>query len=208
MNSDKKPRVGVLAMQGDFDAHIKAVNAAGGDGFAVRNAEQIEDAGALILPGGESTVMGKLFARYGLDTAIRQASEQGKPIFGTCAGMILLADRIAHGAKRGGQPTLGLMNISVARNAFGRQLDSFETDIDAPNIAGGETLRGVFIRAPFVEEVGPDVTVLARYEDRIVLVRQDNLLAAAFHPELTDDVRLHRYFLQMISPRPNTDKAH
>ena len=196
--NNQKVRVGVIAMQGDFDAHIKAVRSAGGEAFEVRTPQAVSEADALILPGGESTTIGKLLARYGLDTAIAEAHQKGKPIYGTCAGMILLAKRIAHGEKQGGQPTLGLMDISVARNAFGRQVDSFEADIDAPEIAGGETVRGVFIRAPFVEESGPEVRVLARFNDRVVLVRQGNLLASAFHPELTDDTRLHRYFLSMV----------
>lgn len=184
-------------MQGAYEAHRTAVRAAGGEAFLVRTAEEAATADALILPGGESTTMGKLFARFGVDTAIRQAHEVGKPIFGTCAGMILMAKNITRGEMRGGQPTLGLMDIRVARNAFGRQIDSFETDIEAPAIAVGEPIRGVFIRAPFVEEAGPDVEVLARFEDRTVLVRQGNLLASAFHPELTGDTRVHAYFLRM-----------
>jgi 5'-phosphate synthase pdxT subunit len=190
-------RIGVLALQGDYAAHAEAVERAGGEAFEVRTPEQVAEAEGIILPGGESTTIGRLMARFGLDTAIRQASEEGIPIFGTCAGMILLAKRIVSGEKQGGQPTLGLMDIAVARNAFGRQVDSFEADIDAPTVTGESPVRGVFIRAPFVEEVGNDVTVLARFDDKIVLVRQGNRLASAFHPELTNDIRLHRYFLQM-----------
>lgn len=203
--NNQKVRVGVVAMQGDFDAHIQAVRAAGGEAFEVRTSKAVAEADALILPGGESTTIGKLLARYGLDTAITQAHQEGKPIYGTCAGMILMAKHIAHGEKQGGQPTLGLMDISVARNAFGRQVDSFEADIDAPEIAEGESVRGVFIRAPYVEESGPDVQVLARFDEHIVLVRQGNLLASAFHPELTDDTRLHQYFLGMVPKIAGTD---
>jgi 5'-phosphate synthase pdxT subunit len=193
-----RPRVGVLAMQGDYDAHVRAVEAAGGETFLVRTPDEVARADALILPGGESTTIGKLMARYGLDAAIKQAHAEGTPIYGTCAGMILLAKTIASGEKRGGQSTLGLMDIGVARNAFGRQVDSFEADIDAPRVAGTEPVRGVFIRAPYVAEAGPGVEVLGRYQDRVVLVRQGNVLASAFHPELTGDARVHTYFLKMI----------
>ncbi len=186
-------------MQGDYGAHLAAVEAAGGEGFPVRTPEEAAQADALILPGGESTTIGKLMARYGLDIAVTEAAGAGKPIYGTCAGMILLARRIAHGEKRGGQPTLGLMDVGVTRNAWGRQVDSFEADIDAPQVAGGDPVRGVFIRAPAVEETGPGVEVLARYADKAVLVRQGNLLASAFHPELTGDARVHRFFLDMIA---------
>lgn len=193
-----KPRVGVVAMQGDVDAHVRAVEAAGGEAVAVRTPEQVAACDALILPGGESTTIGKLMARYGIDAALHEAHAAGKPIYGTCAGMILLAKHIVRGAEQGGQPTLGLLDVAVARNAFGRQVDSFETDIEAPDVAGGEPVRGVFIRAPYVAEVGPGVDVLGRYQDRVVLVRQGNVLASAFHPELTDDARVHRYFLGML----------
>lgn len=196
-----RPRVGIVAMQGDYAAHLSAVEAVGGDGFLVRTPEEAARANALILPGGESTTIGKLLARTGLDTAIRAAHTAGTPIYGTCAGMILLAKRIALGAERGGQPTLGLMDIDVARNAFGRQLDSFEADIPVSSaVSGAEdaSLRGVFIRAPAITEIGSEVEVLARYGEKPVLVRQGNLLASAFHPELTGDARVHRYFLGMI----------
>ncbi|MBB6049529.1 pyridoxal 5'-phosphate synthase glutaminase subunit PdxT [Armatimonas rosea] len=182
-------RIGVLALQGDYEAHLKAVHAAGGLGFEVRTPEELATADGLIIPGGESTTMGHLMARFGMDTALKAF---GKPIWGTCAGMIVLAQRITAGEKRGGQPLLGLMDIAVERNAFGRQIDSFETDIET----SFGTVRGVFIRAPFVSEVGEGVEVLARYQDRVVLVRQGKLLASAFHPELTDDPTLHRAFIE------------
>lgn len=203
-------RIGVLALQGDFDAHINAIKAAGeSDAVAVRTAEQIAQVDGLILPGGESTTIGKLMARYHLDEAVRGAHAEGKPIYGTCAGMILLAKKIVSGEEKGGQPTLGLMDMQVARNAFGRQVDSFEADIDAPKVAGESQpkLRGVFIRAPYVAEAGPDVEVLAHYNDRIVLVRQGNLLASAFHPEITGDNRVHRYFLEMVQQASEADNT-
>jgi pyridoxal 5'-phosphate synthase pdxT subunit len=205
VEADRKTRVGIVALQGDFEAHLKAVQAAGGEPFLVRAPEQLTSADALILPGGESTTIGKLMARFGIDHAIAAAHAEGKPIYGTCAGMILLAKRITSGEMRGGQPTLGLMDIGVARNAFGRQLDSFETEIDTePEVTGEDAencVHGVFIRAPYVTDIGADVRILARYQGRVVLVRQGSLLASAFHPELTGDSRVHRYFLRMTTAR-------
>lgn len=202
-DSKNRVRVGIIALQGDYEAHQKAVEAAGGEAVLIRTPEAIDGVDALILPGGESTTIGKLMVRYGIDRAIAGAHQAGKPIYGTCAGMILMADRITSGEMRGGQPTLHLMDIGVARNAFGRQVDSFETDIETePGVTGADEdnqVRGVFIRAPYITEIGPNVEVLARYEDRIVLARQGNLLASAFHPELTGDTRVHRYFLQMAT---------
>lgn len=195
----KKPRIGIIAMQGDYDAHLHAVEAAGGTAFLARTPDEVEQADALILPGGESTTIGKLMARFGLDAAIRRAHAAGKPIYGTCAGMILLSREIVRGEKRGGQPTLGLMDISVARNAFGRQVDSFEANIDVPEAVaeGGKPVRGVFIRAPYVEKAGPDVRILACHDGKAVLARQGNVLASAFHPELTGDTRIHEFFLRI-----------
>ena len=184
----------MLALQGDFAAHIAALERVGASAFPLREAEELAGIDALVIPGGESTTMGKLLVRFGLDEPIRAAHAQGKPIWGTCAGMILLAKRIESGAERGGQPTLGLMDIAVARNAFGRQIDSFEAEIESDL----GVLRGVFIRAPYIVEAGSEVTVMARYDGKIVLVREKNLLASAFHPELTDDDRLARYFLEEL----------
>jgi 5'-phosphate synthase pdxT subunit len=214
----RKLRVGIVALQGDFDAHAAATVAAGGSPVMIRTPEAVREVDALILPGGESTTIGKLMRRYGIDDAIRAAHREGVPIYGTCAGMILLARRITAGEMRGGQPTLGLLDIDVVRNAFGRQVDSFEADIHAPevaratpaydSIAASETVRGVFIRAPIVAEAGPDVQILARYDDKIVLVRQGNILASAFHPELTEDARVHRYFFDVITAgRGNRDDS-
>lgn len=199
MTQKNRSRVGILALQGDFASHQATVESIGGTAVLVKTPEAVREIDALILPGGESTVIGKLMVRYGIDTAIREAHAQGMPIYGTCAGMILLAKRIESGAMRGGQPTLALMDITVARNAFGRQVDSFETEIETtPEVlgdSGAKTLCGVFIRAPYITQAGPNVEILARYEERIVLARQGNLLASAFHPELTGDSQVHRYFL-------------
>ena len=183
-------RIGVLALQGDFAAHLKAIAAAGGAGFEVRTQEELAQADALILPGGESTTMGHLLTRFGLEEAVRAFQ---KPIWGTCAGMILLAKRITEGEKRGGQPLLGRLDIGVARNAFGRQIDSFEARIETTF----GPVTGVFIRAPYVSELGPGVEALGYYDGKVVLVRQGNVLASAFHPELTDDASLHRAFIEM-----------
>ncbi len=194
-----RPRIGVLALQGGFAVHIVAAGAAGADAVAVRTPEETSVCDGLILPGGESTTIGRLMTRYGLDTAIRAAHDAGKPIFGTCAGMILLSKHIDGGEKRGGQPTLGLMDIGVVRNAFGRQTESFETDLAVPEaIAEGGVVRGVFIRAPYLTDAGDGVRILARFDGKAVLAEQGNLLAAAFHPELTNDLRLHRYFVRRV----------
>ncbi|MBC8135122.1 MAG: pyridoxal 5'-phosphate synthase glutaminase subunit PdxT [Fibrella sp.] len=193
------PRIGVLALQGGYDVHVASTRAAGGDAVEVRTPEEVVACDGLILPGGESTTIGRLMNRFGLDEAIQEAYNAGKPIYGTCAGMILLAKRIDGGEKRGGQLTLGLMNISVVRNAFGRQTESFETDLAVPDyVADGEPVRGVFIRAPYIADAGADVHILARFEDRAVLAQEGNLLASAFHPELTNDIRLHQYFVRMV----------
>jgi len=185
-------RIGVLAIQGDFREHRAALEACGAQVSEVRLPEHLEGLSGLVIPGGESTTIGKLMARYGLDEAVRAFSSQGKPIFGTCAGMIMLANNI-EGSQ---QQRLGLLDGAVLRNAFGRQVDSFEADIEVAEI-GPPPVKGVFIRAPYIESVGKSVRILGEFEGKIVLVRQNNILAAAFHPELTDDLRLHRYFLAM-----------
>lgn len=201
---NKPPRIGVLALQGGYDVHVRATNAAGGHAVEVRTPEEVAACDGLILPGGESTTIGRLMNRFGLDVAVQKAHDAGKPIYGTCAGMILMAKRIDGGEKRGGQPTLGLMDISVVRNAFGRQTESFETDLPVPDeVANGEPVRGVFIRAPYIAEAGSNVHILARFEDKGVLAQEGNLLASAFHPELTGDTRLHKYFVRMVVNRGN-----
>jgi 5'-phosphate synthase pdxT subunit len=194
----ERPHVAVVALQGDFQKHIDKLNRLGANAYPARLPEDIERADAVIIPGGESTTIGKLMARFGLDLAIQRAAEQDKPIYGTCAGLILLSRRISdETAERGGQQTLGLLDATVARNAFGRQVDSFESALDVP-VLGPEPLPAVFIRAPVIVETGPSVEVLASHDGRAVFVRQRFLLGSAFHPELTDDDRAHKLFLAMI----------
>lgn len=185
--------IGVLALQGAFQKHVEMLGRCGVNAISVRTADELAQVSGLIIPGGESTTVGKLMARYGLDKQIAEAAHQGMPIYGTCTGLILLAKEIVGSD----QPRLGLMDVAVRRNAFGRQVDSFEADIDINEI-GPPPMRSVFIRAPYVVEVRDGARVLARCDDKIVLVRQDNLLGGAFHPELTDDTRLHEYFIEMV----------
>lgn len=187
-------RVGVLALQGAFLEHCRSLRACGADPVEIRKPEQLEGCRALVIPGGESTTMGRLMTAYDLLTPIREMAAAGTPIFGTCAGMVMLARQV-EGLD---QTLLGLMNITVKRNGFGRQVDSFEADLQIP-VLGKEPLRGVFIRAPYITALGEGVEVLAVYHDKIVLVRQGKLLAASFHPELTDDLRLHKYFLEFVA---------
>lgn len=187
--------IGVLALQGAFAEHIAMLRRLKAEAWEVRLPRDLEGVNGLIIPGGESTTIGKLAVEYGLLKPIRALAGQGKPIWGTCAGMILLAKDIGGLA----QPLLGLMDIRVKRNAFGRQVDSFEADLEIPALGGNEAkFHAIFIRAPLIEAIGPEVEVLARLEDgTIVAARQGNLLATAFHPELTHDPRFHRYFLNM-----------
>ena len=186
-------RIGVLGLQGDFQKHVEMLRRLDGvDARTVRTPDEIAQCDGLIIPGGESTTVGKLMARYGVDEAIRKRAAEGMAVFGTCTGMILLAKEI----EGGDQQRLGLMDITVRRNAFGRQVDSFETDLSAPEVCNGRPVRAVFIRAPYVTQVRGDAQVLAKLEDgTIVMVREGNCLAAAFHPELTDDTRVHAYFV-------------
>ncbi len=186
--------IGILALQGDFDAHRKMLEELlGVPAVLVRTSDDLKRVGGLILPGGESTTIGKLLQRYGLEETVRERAAEGMPIYGTCAGLILLAREIEESE----QFRLGLLDVTVARNAFGRQVDSFEADIALP-VVGDEPVRGVFIRAPYVTRIGPDVEVLGRFENKIVAVRQGNVLASAFHPELTQDTRVHVYFVEMV----------
>jgi 5'-phosphate synthase pdxT subunit len=186
--------IGVLAVQGDVQEHLDALRRAGADVGPVRTPEEIAASDGLVIPGGESTTIGKLMARYGLLEPIRALVADGKPLLGTCAGMIVMAKRI--GCAANDQPALGLMDITVQRNAFGRQVDSFEADLDFQGVDGGP-VRAVFIRAPVITDTGDGVKVLATCEGRIVAARQGSMLALAFHPELTEDVRVQRYFLGM-----------
>ena len=197
MAGKKDVKIGVLALQGDFAKHIEILGRLGVQAVEVKLPEQIEGLDGLIIPGGESTTVGKLMARFGLDEAIVRRVSEGMAIFGTCMGMIMLSKEI-EGSK---QPSLGLMDITVRRNAFGRQKDSFETDLDITEI-DGEPVKAVFIRAPFVTEVRGNTKVLSTLEDgRIVFVRDGRCLGAAFHPELTDDTRVHEYFVKMAAEK-------
>ena len=186
--------IGVLALQGAFIEHVHALERLGVAAREVRLPRDLDGLDGLIMPGGESTTIGKLMAQYGLDEPIRARARAGFPIWGTCAGMILLAKDI--GGLR--QPLIGVMDIVVERNAFGRQLDSFEADLAIPAI-GAEPFRTIFIRAPLIHAVSGETEILARLADgRIVAAREGNLLATSFHPELTNDDRLHRYFVEEI----------
>ncbi|KAG6620965.1 hypothetical protein I3843_13G097300 [Carya illinoinensis] len=217
--------VGVLALQGSFNEHIAALRRLGVKGVEIRKPEQLDSVASLIIPGGESTTMAKLAQYHNLFPALREFVTMGKPVWGTCAGLIFLANK-ATGQKRGGQDLVGGLDCTVNRNFFGSQIQSFEAELSVPELAskegGPETFRGVFIRAPAILEVGPEVQVLAEcpvpsnkvlasradVEDQeeklsekkvIVAVRQGNLLGTAFHPELTADTRWHSYFLKMSS---------
>jgi 5'-phosphate synthase pdxT subunit len=192
-----RPRIGVLAVQGAVREHVAAIRDVDAEPVEVRLPRDLVDLDALILPGGESTTMRKLIDAYGLREPIASLARGGVPLLGTCAGMILLAERIADGD----EPVFGLLDIEVRRNAYGRQLDSFEADLDIPSI-GDEPLHAIFIRAPGVTEVGPRAEVLARDPDGSpVAVRQGRVLATAFHPELTGDRRLHRLLAAMVAER-------
>jgi 5'-phosphate synthase pdxT subunit len=186
-------KIGVLALQGAFREHVEALRELGVEAVEVRLPRDLAGIDGLIIPGGESTTIGKLAVHYGLQEAITRYAQQGRPLYGTCAGMIMLSKDIGRD-----QPLFGMMDIKVERNAYGRQLESFETEVDVPDL-GDEPFRAVFIRAPRIESVGDDVDVLARLEDGTpVAARQDNMLVTAFHPELTHDLRFHRYFLAMV----------
>lgn len=196
-------RIGVLALQGDFREHMRAVERAGAEARAVRLSKDLDGLDGLIIPGGESTTIGKLMVAYELVEPVRRLLQDGLPTWGTCAGLILLSRETDNALL--GQPLLATMDIRTSRNAFGTQRESFETDITVPAL-GDEPYHAVFIRAPIVESVGADVEVLARLpiEERgqlpgnIVAVRQGCLLGTAFHPEVTDDPRFHQYFLEMV----------
>ncbi len=191
-------KIGVLALQGAVPEHVKSLRRCGVEAVEVKEPSQVSDIDGLILPGGESTTIGKLMDRYGLLSEIKkQHEEKHLPVFGTCAGMILLAKDIEESK----QHRLGLMDICVKRNAFGRQIDSFEEDVPV-NFSGNgkapETFHAVFIRAPFITHVESGVKILSKLlDDRIIFVQQGNLLASSFHPELTPDLRIHKYFLKL-----------
>jgi 5'-phosphate synthase pdxT subunit len=189
-------RIGILALQGAVREHADAVRAVGAEPVLVRLPADLDGLDALILPGGESTAIRRLIDRYGLREPILAMAAAGRPMFGTCAGMILMASRASDGA----DPVLPLLDVTIERNAYGRQLDSHEADVAIPSL-GDEPVHGVFIRAPVVAEAGDGVEVLARDDaGRPIAVRQGRVLATAFHPELTEDRRLHRLLLEMIGP--------
>lgn len=186
-------KVGVLALQGAFREHAAAFGSLGCECLEVRTPGDVEAIDALIIPGGESTTIGKLLGDYHLMEPLLARLQSGMPAYGTCAGAIVLAREIADSD----QPRLGLMDIVVRRNAYGRQVDSFETALEIPCL-GSELFPAVFIRAPLIESVGPTVDVLASYKGGVVLARQGHLLVGTFHPELTEDLRLHSYFLSFL----------
>ena len=190
-------RIGVLALQGDFREHAQALRELGAEAAEVRRPEQLQGLDGLIIPGGESTTIRMLMRELCLETAVRERLAQGFPVLGTCAGLIVLAKRVDGNAVEG----LSALDADVRRNAFGRQVDSFEENLRVAGL-GDEPLRAVFIRAPLVESVGEGVEVLARLQDgRIVGVRQGSVVGVAFHPELTPDRRLHKYFLDLVATR-------
>jgi 5'-phosphate synthase pdxT subunit len=189
------PRIGVLAVQGDFAEHLSTLRSIGVEGIEVRLPRDLEAVDGLILPGGESTTMRRLIDRWGLREPILGLARSGTPLFGTCAGMILLAEDIADGDDE----VLPLLDVTVRRNAFGRQLDSFETELAVP-VLGHQPVHAVFIRAPVIERTGPGVDVLARLDDgRVVAVRERNILATSFHPELAGETRFHRLVATMAA---------
>jgi 5'-phosphate synthase pdxT subunit len=192
--------IGVLALQGDVREHLRALVSSGAESRPVRRPEELEAVDALVIPGGESTTMSNLAISFGLLDPVRKRIAGGMPVYGSCAGMIMLATTVLDG--RPDQESFAGIEMTVRRNAFGRQVDSFEAPVEIEGIAGGE-FHAVFIRAPWVEQVGPDVRVMGRVTSgpaagRIVAVQQGNLLATAFHPELTGDLRVHRHFVELV----------
>ena len=194
------PLIGVLALQGDVREHVAALTAAGARARPVRRPEELAEVDGLVVPGGESTTMANLAVRFGMLEPLRAAVRAGLPAYGSCAGMIMLADTVLDAPA--GQPTIGGLDVTVRRNAFGRQVDSFEGSVAITGVPG-PPVHAVFIRAPWVERVGPDVEVLGRVEGgpadgKIVAVRQGRLVATSFHPELTGDPRVHAYFVELV----------
>lgn len=186
-------KIGILALQGAFREHRQALDSLGCEVVEVRKASDLDGINGLIIPGGESTTMGKLLQVDDLGEKIKKLAKNNLPIFGTCAGMIVLSKNI----EGSDQYRLGLMDVTVQRNAFGRQVASFETDLEVPAL-GQDPVRAVFIRAPYIKNVAPNVGILAEYEGKIVFARQGNMIASAFHPELTEDRRVHQYFLSIV----------
>src|SRR3954467_1247789 len=193
------PRVGVLALQGDFREHLLVLRELGADAVPVRRERELDAVNGLVIPGGESSVMDKLSRTFGLAEPLKARIADGMPVYGTCAGLIMLADTVLDAIN--GQQSLGGFDIAVRRNAFGNQLDSFETDLEIPEL-GDPPVHAVFIRAPVVETVGPNASALATLADgRVVAVEQGNLLGTSFHPEVTGDTRFHAHFLTKVGAR-------
>jgi 5'-phosphate synthase pdxT subunit len=186
-------KIGVLALQGDVREHERALDAAGATPVAVKRTDQVEDVDGLIIPGGESTTIGKLLDRFGLLEPVRTRAESGMPLWGTCAGLILMARELT--GREDAPHRLEVLDVCVRRNAYGRQTESFETDLDVAGL--DDPFRAVFIRAPVIERAGDRVEVLARFDGKPVLVRDGALLASSFHPEMTGDCRVHEMFVQM-----------
>jgi 5'-phosphate synthase pdxT subunit len=184
-------KAGVLALQGDFREHARMLASAGASPLEVRTPEDLAEVSCLVIPGGESTTIAKLARSAGLVEPIRERAAAGMPMLGTCAGMIVMAERVVEG-----EPLLGLIDIGVRRNAYGRQVDSFEADVDVEGL--DHPVRGVFIRAPLVEDVGERVRVLAEHEGHPVVLEQGSLLVASFHPELVGEHELHAYVLRKV----------
>jgi pyridoxal 5'-phosphate synthase pdxT subunit len=187
--------IGVLALQGAVREHLEMIEQCGARGVGIKRPSGLNGVNGLIIPGGESTTIGKLIDEYGFAPELKKLGQSGMPIYGTCAGLIILSQRVngRHGS------VLGLADVTVERNAFGRQVDSFEKDIPVRGIEDEDRpFRAVFIRAPLIEEIGPEVEAMASVEEGVVMARQGTLLLGAFHPELTGDTRIHRYFLEMV----------
>ena len=184
-------KIGVLALQGAIREHIKLLEKCSVEPVLVKFPRDLENINGLIIPGGESTTIAKLMKQYELDKAIKRRYKEGMPIYGTCAGAILLAKEILNSK----QPKLGLMDISIKRNDYGRQIDSFEAELD---ILDQKPFKGIFIRAPVIDSIHNGCKIIAKFQDKPVLVEQNNLLVSTFHPELTDDIRIHKYFINMV----------
>ncbi|ACR79514.1 pyridoxal 5'-phosphate synthase glutaminase subunit PdxT [Kosmotoga olearia] len=187
-------KIGVLGIQGDIQEHLRMIEKTGNEPLWVKSTSELAEVSGLIMPGGESTTMIRLMKKYELWDALREAIASGLPVYATCAGMILLAREIINYPE---QETLGVLDIAVERNGYGRQVASFETDLEIPAI-GDTPFRAIFIRAPIIEKCGDSVEVLSTYKEKPVLVKQGKILASSFHPELTDDLRIHEYFVKEI----------
>ncbi|WP_423800273.1 pyridoxal 5'-phosphate synthase glutaminase subunit PdxT [Neobacillus sp. SAB-20_R2A] len=190
-------KIGVLALQGAVREHIQSLEACGVEAVAIKHKEELKDVDGLILPGGESTTMRRLIDKYDFMDSLKEFAREGKPMFGTCAGLILLAKNIVGYS----EPHLGVMDVTVERNSFGRQVDSFEADLAVKDVAGD--FPAVFIRAPHIVEAGEEVEILSKHDGRIVLAREGQFLGCSFHPELTDDHRLTAYFVEMVKEAKN-----